>query len=142
MATSLLFCTLFFTLIATANDIVVKTEENSIDWKYLVSDSEKTTYILKDSAKHSGDEIIEVWYLWDYKFQQIGQADRKFISMKQLSQFSCKKHTAQLLSVTMYENQMANGRTVATANFKDQPWLKITALSSREVIFKHLCAKK
>ena len=96
----------------------------------------------RTEPKYIGEDIVAAWYLWDYKLQQIGQADRKFMSMKQLSQFSCQSHTTQLLSVAMYVEKMAIGAPVAKANFKDQPWVNIAPQSAREVIFKYLCINK
>lgn len=133
---------LFFSLSVIAKDETAKNEAHSSDWKYLTSDGEKTTYILNGSPKYIGKDIVAAWYLWDYKLQQIGQADRKFMSMKQLSQFSCQSHTTQLLSVAMYVEKMAIGAPVAKANFKDQPWVNIAPQSAREVIFKYLCINK
>lgn len=126
---------------AVSADVVID-EALPVNWEYLSSDAEKTTYILKDSLQYSGKDVVEAWYLWDYKLQQIGQADRKFMSMKQLSKFSCQSHTAQMLSVAMYAEKMGTGALVAMANLKDQAWIKIAPLSGRAVIFKYLCPDK
>jgi hypothetical protein len=128
--------------LAGASEDLAMEEVLTLEWEYLASDAEKTTYILKNSVKYSGKDIIEVSYLWDYKLQQIGQADRKFMSMKQSSKFSCKSHTAQLGSVSLHAEKMGGGALVATANLKDQPWVKIVPLSAREAILKYFCTKK
>lgn len=127
--------------LANAED-AVKDSAAPLNWEYLASDSEKSTYILKETLKASGKDSVEAWILWDYKLQQTGQADRKFMSMKQLSKFSCKSHTFQLVSVAMYAEKMGSGKLVATANLKDQPWVQISPQSAREVIFKYLCPVK
>lgn len=127
---------------ANASEGAVKDEALPLNWEYLSSDVEKTTYILKDSLKFSGKDVVEALTLWDYKLQQIAQANRKFMSMKQLSKFSCQSHTAQMLSVAMYAEKMGTGTLVAMANLKDQAWIKIAPHSAREVIFKTLCPVK
>jgi hypothetical protein len=136
---------LFLTLnsvVARANEDISSDEILPPGWEYLSADAEKTTYILNNSLKYDSKDIVEASYLWDYKLQQVGQADRKFMSMKQSSKFSCKSQTAQLGSVSMYAEKMGGGALVAMANLKDQPWIKITPLSAREVILKYLCADK
>ncbi|MES2047571.1 MAG: surface-adhesin E family protein [Pseudomonadota bacterium] len=126
---------------ANAEDLV-KEEVAPLSWKYLSTDAEKSTYILQDTPKNSGKDSVEAWTLWDYKLQQTGQADRKFMSMKQSSKFSCKSHTFQLVSVAMYSEKMGSGKLVAMANLKDQPWEKIAPHSARAVILTYLCENK
>ena len=132
---------LFSSLSAIAHEKTTKNKALLPDWEYLTSYGEKATYILKDSPKYIGWDIVAAWYLWDDKLQQIGQADRKFMSMKQLS---------ILMSIT-YDStsrrcyvRRKNGkwRTSRDGYFQDQAWVKIAPQSAHEVIFKYLCINK
>jgi hypothetical protein len=80
----------------------------SAEWVQQGSNSDVTVYSNSEGIIKS-NEMIGVWYLFNYKAPKISAINTPYSSSRELYEFDCKLKTVQNLSLTWYVGSMGQG---------------------------------
>jgi len=110
------------------------------DWVEIGKNESGTFFVHADSIEKTG-EMVKMWYLIDFKKNQVDSSTRSFRSTKDQSEYDCKEQRTRTLFYNNYADQMGTGKIIFT--MKDPfKWRSAVAGSISETLLKIACGKK
>jgi hypothetical protein len=124
----LILSVLFFTQFAKA------------DWVEIGKNETGTFFVHAASIERTGD-FVKMWFLIDFKRNQVDSSTRSFRSTKDQTEYDCKEQRTRTLYYNNYAEKMGTGKIVFT--MKDPfKWRPVVVGSISENLFKIACGKK
>jgi hypothetical protein len=124
----LILSVLFFTQFAKA------------DWVEIGKNETGTFFVHAASIERTGD-LVKMWFLIDFKRNQVDSSTRSFRSTKDQTEYDCKEQRTRTLYYNNYAEKMGTGKIVFT--MKDPfKWRPVAVGSISENLFKIACGKK
>lgn len=110
------------------------------DWVEIGKNEDGTFFVHAESIEKSG-ELVKLWYLIDFKKNQVDTSSRIFRSTKDQSEYDCKEQRSRTLFYNNYADQMGTGKIVFT--MKDPfKWRTVSPGSISSALLKIACGKK
>ena len=83
------------------------------DWVEIGKNENGTFFVHADSIEKTG-EMVKMWYLIDFKKNQVDSSTRSFRSTKDQSEYDCKEQRTRTLYYNNYAEQMGTGKVIFT----------------------------
>ena len=110
------------------------------DWVEIGKNENGTFFVHAGSIEKTGD-MAKMWFLIDFKKNQVDSSTRSFRSTKDQTEYDCKEMRSRTLYYNNYAEKMGTGKIVFT--MKDPfKWRPVAAGSISENLFKIACGKK
>lgn len=116
------------------------TQIASADWVEIGKNESGTFFVHAGTIEKTGD-MAKMWFLIDFKRNQVDSSTRTFRSTKDQTEYDCKEMRSRTLYYNNYAEKMGTGKIVFT--MKDAfKWRPVAAGSISENLFKIACGKK
>ena len=116
-------------------------------WAVVQKDDYGTSYIDLDS-KHSTDDGVAVWTLYDAEIPSEAGPGQFSHSARVKTEFNCQKVVARMLAMVRYSGRMANGHVVDVKQVRAvgasqiiEDWQAIDPATGRAKLFALVCSK-
>jgi hypothetical protein len=110
------------------------------DWVEIGANESGTFFVHAASIEKSGD-MVKMWFLINFKRNQVDSSTRSFRSTKDQSEYDCKEQRTRTLYYNNYAEKMGTGKIVF--NMKDPfVWRPATPGSISADLLKIACGKK
>jgi hypothetical protein len=98
-----------------------------------------TVSVDPDTIHRKGD-LVEFWFLYDYKTTQSGRG-RPVLSTKTQGEFDCEAGRSRILAVTDFSGNVGSGKVVYS-NSDKQKWEAVAPGSLGQVLWRFACSKE
>jgi hypothetical protein len=110
------------------------------DWVEIGKNETGTFFVHATSIERNGD-LVKMWFLIDFKRNQVDSSTRSFRSTKDQTEYDCKEQRTRTLYYNNYAEKMGTGKIVFT--MKDPfKWRPVAIGSISENLFNIACGKK
>ena len=98
-----------------------------------------TIYIDTETISRNG-ELVELWFIFDYKRPRRLDSDVYYLSMKRHYEYECASEWARLLATTFFLGNMGKGH-VLDAIVKQDKWRVVPSVGSGRTLMEAACKK-
>ena len=98
-----------------------------------------TIYIDSETISRNG-ELVELWFIFDYKRPRLLDKDVHYLSMKRHYQFDCASEYSRLLATTFFLSNMGKGHVLDDI-VKEDKWRSVSADGFGRTMMESACKK-
>lgn len=103
-----------------------------------VGENEKFRAYANPASMHREGANVKIWDMFDYRTAQLGDAGKKYLSLKRHTEYDCKQGRMRIFETSTYAENLSKGTVVGTTNQR-LIWSEIATGSADQLLLEFAC---